>query len=108
MKATLKKLLVRVLNWVLSARPIITTRDYTIQPASTGWYKQTTVNVALAGYTPISVGFSTNQVSCNLYMVSLTPSSNSVTVGRVIGSSGNTLTQNYVYLKVVYIKNSFQ
>ena len=78
------------------------TRTYTVGSVSS-WYANNDINIAVAGYTPISVTGKTNQASVHFANLSFTDTTLSVT--RAQSSTSGSLSQNTGTFVVRYIKN---
>lgn len=104
MKVKIKEWIEKVTTFMSVARPIVELRTFSIPTRSSGWYYTQSIDVSLNGYTPVSVGFASNQAATNVFNCSL--DGNTVSYGRSVGTSGNTLASNSAKLFVVYVKDS--
>lgn len=78
------------------------TRTYTVGGVNQ-WYANNDINIAVSGYTPISVSGSTNQATVHFFKLEWTDTI--LSVGRSMPNSTTTLSNNTGTFKVRYIKN---
>lgn len=78
----------------------IITRSYSVSAKNATYYEET-VSIGVSGYTPISVGWSANQISTNIYALYFINNS-TLFVGRNLISGGQ-LSSNTVEFTVTYI-----
>lgn len=78
----------------------IITRSYSVSAKSATYYEET-VSIGVSGYTPISVGWSANQINTNIYALYFVDSS-TLFVGRSL-TTGGQLSSNTVEFTVTYI-----
>lgn len=78
----------------------IITRSYSVSAKNATYYEET-ISIGVSGYTPISVGWSANQISTNIYALYFINNS-TLFVGRNLISGGQ-LSSNTVEFTVTYI-----
>lgn len=98
MKLDLKELLNKLTN---THKDGIKTQDFTLTSRNATYY-QDDLDATLSGYTPISVSWNSNQITTTVYDLRILSSSH-ILIGRY--NAGASLSSNYLYVHVTYLKN---
>lgn len=101
-RSDLTNILNKVLPIGMSIADGIATREFSLGTRSETYYLEE-IDVSYSGYTPIHVGWTTNQVGMALYRCSIDHETNKVYIGRYLG--GAPLSSNTMVIYVTYIKN---